>query len=160
LERLGFAEFLDANPALAESEFAARLLLFVGARTGMKPRDPMSLALGDVKPCEFLERPALPEPVRALLASPAPRAKIDTPEIAWLTALRRWCRRHACIGLASLICRPGRVTSPLTHFEIYFDLGDADLRVRRMALDVDPGWVPWLGRVIHFEYLEGHELRG
>jgi hypothetical protein len=24
--------------------------------------------------------------------------------------------------------------------------------VRRVALDVDPGWVPWMGRVVQFRY--------
>jgi hypothetical protein len=160
LEQLGFAEFLEAHPALAESDFAARLLLFVGARTGMMPDDPMALVLGELQRFEFRERFALPEAAQALLASPAPRAQIDTPQAAWLTALRRWCRRRARIGLATLVCRPGRIAASLTHLEIYFNLADADLRVRRVALDVDPGWVPWLGRVVHFEYLESHELRG
>lgn len=157
LERLGFTEFLEAHPALLESHFPARLLLFIGARTGMKPYDSMSLALGDAEPFEFEELRGLPEPARALLASPIPHARIDTPQIAWLTILRRWCRRYARIGLASLVCRPGRVAASLTHLEICFDLAEADLRLRRMALDVDPGWVPWLGRVVRFHYLEAHE---
>lgn len=157
LERLGFPEFLEENPSLLESHFPARLLRFIGGRTGMKAHDPMSLALGDVEPFEFDELRGLPEPARALLAWPLPRVRIDTPQIAWLTALRRWCRRHARIGLASLVRRPGRVAASLTHLDICFDLAAADLRVRRAALDVDPGWVPWLGRVVCFQYLEHHE---
>jgi hypothetical protein len=157
LEQLGFAEFLEEHPSLLESHFPARLLLFIGARTGMKPHDPMSLALGDAEPFEFEELRGLPESARALLVSPLPRVQIDTPQIAWLTTLRRWCRRHARIGLASLVRRPGRVSASLTHLDICFDLAAADLRVRRAALDVDPGWVPWLGRVVCFQYLEHHE---
>ena len=157
LERLGFAEFLEMHPLLLESRFPARLLLLIGARIGMKPHDAMSLALGDTEPFEFEELRGLPEPARALLASPPPRVRIDTPQIAWLTTLRRWCRRHARIGLASLVCRPGRVASSFTHLDICFDLAAADLRVRRAALDVDPGWVPWLGRVVRFQYLEHND---
>jgi len=157
LERLGFAEFLERHPALSESRFPARLLLFIGARLGMKPHDPMSLALGEAEPFGFEELGALPEPARTLLVRPVPRARIDTPQSAWLTALRRWCRRRARIGLASLVCRPGRVATSLTHLEICFDLAEADLRLRKLALDVDPGWVPWLGRVVRFHYLEPHE---
>jgi hypothetical protein len=157
LERLGFAEFLEMHASLLESNFPERLLRFIGARTGMKPHDPMSLALGDAEPFEFEELCELPEIARALLAEPRPRARIDTPHIAWLTALRRWCRRRARIGLASLVRRPGRVAMSLTHLDIFFDLAEADLRLRRMALDVDPGWVPWLGRVVRFHYLDAHE---
>jgi hypothetical protein len=27
-----------------------------------------------------------------------------------------------------------------------------DIEVRRAGLDLDPGWVPWLGRVVTFGY--------
>jgi hypothetical protein len=157
LEQLGFAEFLEMHPSLLELKFPERLLLFIGARTGMKPHDPMSFALGETEPFEFEVLRELPEIARALLAKPPPRARIDTSHIAWLTALRRWCRRRARIGLASLVRRPGRVAISLTHLDIFFNLAEADLRLRRMALDVDPGWVPWLGRVVRFHYLDAHE---
>ena len=159
LERLGFAEFLEMHPSLLESNFPALLLRFIGARTGMKPHDPMWLALGEAEPFQFEELRGMPEPARLLLASPAPRARIDRPQIAWLTALRRWCRRHARVGLISLVRRPGRVATSLTHLDIFFDLAEADLRLRRMALDVDPGWVPWLGRIVRFHYLDHYESR-
>jgi hypothetical protein len=29
-----------------------------------------------------------------------------------------------------------------------------DLDVRRAGLDRDPGWVPWLGRCVRFEFVE------
>ena len=114
----------------------------------------MSLALGEVELDEFGAVPELPAPARALLAVHPPRIRIDTPQLAWLTVVRRWCRRQARIGLASLVCRSGRVKPSLTHLQIGFELAEADLRVRRMALDVDPGWVVWLGRVVSFQYLE------
>jgi hypothetical protein len=157
LERLGFPGFLEANRVLAESDFARRLLLFVGARVGMKREDPMARALGQVESIEFAAVPELPATARALLAFHPPRARIDTLELAWLTVMRRWSRRQARIGLASLICRSGRVRPSLTHLNIGFDLAEADLRVRRMALDVDPGWVGWLGRVVSFQYLESND---
>jgi hypothetical protein len=27
-----------------------------------------------------------------------------------------------------------------------------DLRIRWAGLDLDPGWLPWLGRVVSFRY--------
>jgi hypothetical protein len=47
-----------------------------------------------------------------------------------------------------------------THVDVCFDLSQIDLRLRRLALDVDPGWVPWLGRVMQVIYLDSHEQRG
>jgi hypothetical protein len=71
---------------------------------------------------------------------------------AWLVALRRWLRRRARIGLADLVLRPATLALTPTHADLHFDLAHADLRVRRAGLDIDPGWVPWLGRVITIHY--------
>jgi hypothetical protein len=71
---------------------------------------------------------------------------------AWLVALRRWLRRYARIGLADLVLRPARLTATPTHLDVDFELGTEDLRVRRAGLDLDPGWVPWFGRVTAFHY--------
>jgi hypothetical protein len=74
---------------------------------------------------------------------------------AWTVAARRWCRRGARMGMRTLVRRPGRVLATRTHVDVVFDHADADVRVRRAGLDLDPGWVPWLGRVVQFHYLYG-----
>jgi hypothetical protein len=33
-----------------------------------------------------------------------------------------------------------------------------DMTVRRAGLDLDPGWVPWLGRVVQFHYLDSLDV--
>jgi hypothetical protein len=71
---------------------------------------------------------------------------------AWLAACRRLARRRARIGLASLVMRPARLALTETHADVFFAASAADLRVRRAGLDIDPGWVPWLGRVVSFHY--------
>ncbi len=71
---------------------------------------------------------------------------------AWLTACRRWLRRYARIGVASLVARPARLSLTPTHADAFFALSDANLAVRRSGLDLDPGWVPWFGRVMSFHY--------
>jgi hypothetical protein len=70
----------------------------------------------------------------------------------WLTRSRHWLRRHARIGLASLVLRPGRIACTPTHIDLFFPLDAADLRVRRLGLDSDPGWLPWLGRVVQLHF--------
>jgi hypothetical protein len=74
----------------------------------------------------------------------------------WLHAARCWLRRVGGIGLASLVCRPGHLVLTSTHVDVHFGLNDADLRVRRLGLDCDPGWLPWFGRVVNFHY--GNDL--
>ncbi len=155
LARLDMAGFLHANPPFTDSAFAARLLVFVGQRLGLRRDDPMALAIEPVDDCEpdpdeFL----LPARLSGILATPAPRTPARTALEVWLVGLRRWCRRVARLGLHSLIRRPGRVLSSRTHLEVCFNLAHGDLRVRRAGLDIDPGWVPWLGRVVLFHYEE------
>jgi hypothetical protein len=79
---------------------------------------------------------------------------------SWLTAARRWCRLYARLGLHDLVCRPGRVSATRTHIDVIFDHRHADIRVRKAGLDLDPGWIPWLGRVVSFHYLYGEDLDG
>lgn len=74
---------------------------------------------------------------------------------AWEIAVRRWLRRSASIGLASLVSRRAYLTFTSTHVDLFFDLEQGDIRIRRAGLDLDPGWVPWLGRVVSFHYLPG-----
>ena len=62
--------------------------------------------------------------------------------------LRRYCR----MSLRTLLTRPGRVVLTPTHWDVIFDLNQTDLRLRRVALDSDPGWVVWLGKVVQFHF--------
>jgi hypothetical protein len=71
---------------------------------------------------------------------------------SWLTRSRRHLRRHVHIGLASLVVRQARVAITPTHADVFFRLNTADVRVRKAGLDIDPGWVPWFGRVVTFHY--------
>jgi hypothetical protein len=57
------------------------------------------------------------------------------------------------MGLAAVVSRPGRVAVTRTHVDVLFGHQQADPRVRRAGLDLDPGWLPWFGRVVQFHYL-------
>jgi hypothetical protein len=132
LQRLGFAKFLAARPELLESGFPWRLLWYAATRVGLTPEDPLS---------------------RAIETEPMDHADLR----AWLTALRRWSRRELRMGLVALIRRSGRVTVSRTHIDVVFKIPQIDLRLRRQAVDVDPGWVPWLGHVLRFHYVKQDE---
>jgi hypothetical protein len=87
--------------------------------------------------------------VRRIGAFPA---SVDPAAAALLLGAHRWCRRHCGFGLKGLLRRPAFVTFTPTHLDVYFRPGEADVRIRRAALDVNPGWLPWLGRVVAFHY--------
>ena len=72
----------------------------------------------------------------------------------WIAALRRWLHQNAQLDLATLVQRGGWIALTPLHIDVFFRLADADLRVRRLGLDVDPGWLPWLGRVVTYHYGE------
>ena len=48
--------------------------------------------------------------------------------------------------------RPGLVTGGPGWLEVQLPLSSVDLAIRRAGLDLDPGWVPWLGTVIRYRY--------
>jgi hypothetical protein len=48
--------------------------------------------------------------------------------------------------MATMVLAPGTI-------EVSFSLDDVDLRVRRAGLDLDPGFVWWLGSVVRFRYV-------
>ena len=68
---------------------------------------------------------------------------------------RRWLQRAGRIGLVRLVRRPARVSLTATHVDVRFPLSACELRVRRLGLDLDPGWLPGFGRVVGFHYGEG-----
>jgi hypothetical protein len=114
-----------------------------------------------------LWRGRVPEGVRSL-AGDGPLRRSAAPQSedlrvlleSWLVAARRWCRRFARIGIRELVCRAGRVSQTRTHVDVLFEHGQADVRVRKAGLDINPGWVAWLGRVLTFYYLYGEQGNG
>ena len=105
------------------------------------------------------------EPTAALGFVPQPNLR-DTPAplaeslAAWagevLTALQQRMdpdagNAHAL--LQSVIRRRGLIRAEPGWVEIELAADSVDLAVRRAGLDLDPGWVPWLGMVMRYAYL-------
>jgi hypothetical protein len=179
LERLGMAEFLADHPVLLDAGLPSRVLLRVAGRVGMAEGDPARRCLVDgvhapepgadlsfAAPAEWSRgiaragetrvegRTTFDAGGRLPLAFRAGRGTgdVEVAVEAWVTALRRWCRRRARLGLADVALRPGRMAATRTHLDVTLPMGAADVRVRAAGMDLDPGWVPWLGRVIAFHY--------
>jgi hypothetical protein len=50
--------------------------------------------------------------------------------------------------------QPGLLRATASHLDLYLHGTTIDIRIRRVGLDLDPAWVPWLGRVVRFHYLQ------
>jgi hypothetical protein len=138
MQRAGLPDWLQSRPEMAQWDFPALILCAIARRLRAPEDDPVLVALS----CSAQDIPA----------------EVDAEVRIWIPILRRWCRCVARIGLHSLICRPGRIRFTETHIDVAFRAADADIRVRKAGLDIDPGWTPWLGRVVHFHYLSRDEF--
>lgn len=73
---------------------------------------------------------------------------------SYMFAIKRYLRRHVHSGLKQVVEKRGHVAVTRTHLDISFPIQAVDIECRKAGLDIDPGWVPWLGRVVLFHYLE------
>jgi hypothetical protein len=145
LEALGFSAWLDKQPPAVAAHFGRALLARLAARLRMPADDPHA--------------PLLHLDDEAQLALAAARCDdgLTVAEAAWQwrCILARALRQHARLGIARLVLRPAGLSITPTHVDIVMPLAEADLAVRRVGLDRDPGWVAWLGWIVAFHYVEG-----
>jgi hypothetical protein len=70
----------------------------------------------------------------------------------------RYLYRYARLSLRQVINRNGKFASTKTHLDILFDAKQVDIQIRRSGLDIDPGWVAWIARVVQFHYDDGDRV--
>ncbi|MER6781477.1 MULTISPECIES: hypothetical protein [unclassified Streptomyces] len=143
--------------ALAEPALAARPLSWVlhaaaRALCGLAPEDPAALALAGLGP----DRAATL--LRAPAATPREQDSVDALAADWAraTASRLGEERYADDPFGAVLAvarRPGRITAETGWIEAVFASADTDLAVRRAGLDLDPGWLGWLGAVVRYRYV-------
>lgn len=51
-----------------------------------------------------------------------------------------------------MVKRPGEFTATRTHLEITMPQNSLEASIRKAGFDLNPGWLPWLGRVVTFHY--------
>jgi len=166
LQRLGMAGLLACNERLVELDLPRQLLWSLAMRFGMAESDPLRQLFAGFEPSFDVVIAPFYAPVgwrRLVTSSGRPLNAPDGFENEDAIALHQllktlqllvalYLRRHCRHSLRTLIKRPGRVVVSATHWDAIFDLNQIDLRLRRIALDNDPGWVTWLGRVVQFHY--------
>lgn len=129
LEQMRLGTWLAARPDLAAAGFGRALLRHIAQRDRVGDDDSV-FAL-------------LPEPI-----FPFDPALLD----AWRIGLDRWLRRHTRRRLSDLVHRPGWLAASEATLLVRFRLDQADIALRLRALDVDPGWVDWLGLEVTYAY--------
>ena len=129
-------------PLLAHSGLTRHLTILADEARAVLPWQILRLALRHA-------RVPANDPLHHTLESVPP---VVDPIGRWLLAAHRQAVHLTGLTLRQLITRPALVTLSPTHIDVLFRPADADIRIRSAGLDFDPGWVPWLGRVIAFHY--------
>jgi hypothetical protein len=158
LRNLGIAEFLRDHPRLLNVNFPWILLRTLANHIGIGEDDPV-LSFAPVIPDADLRHKCvvkMPEAWRRLV----PDALLDQPierdasfiARAWVVAVRRWLWRYGELRIADVTRKLGQVAYIRPQVDITLLLHEVDVRVRRLGLDLDLGWVPWLGLIVRFHY--------
>lgn len=164
LRRLGIAAALESCPALREADFVAHLLRRIAENAGVAPGDAILLCIR-TEPAEFRLPPeSLSIAVWPANLSPPGHSNFDGEYLlrAWALAVRRWCWRTGRTTVREILHRPGLVWLTRSDLDVTMPLGQIDIRIRRIGLDIDPGWVPWFcrfGKVVRFHY-RSHNREG
>ncbi len=153
------------DDVLDDPVLAARPLRWVLQAVGVRlvpsdPEDPAVRALAGLGPTD-------PSPRRGTApVDAAEQERLDEISARWASATRRRLEPDRDTGDARsptsaaqdteavhrIATRDARVVGEQGCLDIHLDLDDVDLTVRRAGLDLDPGWVPWLGTVMRFRY--------
>jgi hypothetical protein len=157
---LSIDEVLRENPLLAEINFPLRVLRSIAQRMAIDREHPLLRALPDTPQTIDLQVDNFCAPgvwqtlvkpgvnIAAMLHNPG----VQQLETAVQLLMSRYLYRYARMSLRRLILRPGELAITPTHLDFVFDIDCLDIRIRKSGLDIDPGWVSWLGLVVQFHY--------
>jgi hypothetical protein len=88
----------------------------------------------------------------------AVRSRLGPEGAFWAERLRGHVRAtlEEMLGepLAPLLARAGRLVLSQTHIDLYMGFDQISVAARRVGLDANPGWVPDLGYIILFHFVE------
>jgi hypothetical protein len=158
---IGISEACAAG--LVIPNFAVRVLQSLLAQSAMAGDDPVALWLHSSIPA-----PRMPFDAMSFEASWWPNNMLPSPHIStlqafirvWSVAVRRWCWRHAGVSVKEIVLRDGMFFVNRTDLDVSLSIDAADVRIRKVGMDLDPGWLPWFGRVVRFHYLFRGEFNG
>lgn len=162
LRRIGIAEAFSADLGRVDPQFAARLMQRFAMQAGVDPDDPIRLWVDSLVTTAADDSPLSceaawwPSNVRVSRTT----TDIDYLVRLWCLAARRWCWSTGKLTLRGIVSRGGVFSVNRIDLDVSMPLDEADVRVRRLGLDLDLGWLPWFGRVVRFHYPRRGELNG
>jgi len=158
LDELAIQEFLHAYPVLADINFP-RLVLTALAQFLRLAEDDPHLGIAPYSNPESLQNTIafdMPEAWLRLLGRRSANRSVEMTIRSlvriWVIAVRRWLWRHGRLRLSEVSSRRGQVFYSRPQVDVKLRLQDVDIRIRCLGLDLDPGWVPWLGLIVRFHY--------
>ncbi len=162
LRHAGIVAALDSCPDLAEAGLAAHILKRLAVDAGVDSRDPILLCLRPLQEKFIVTAEVLADLPQRLKAWPvgfavSSRAGFDSQYFlrVWALAVTRWCWRTGRLTVGEIVQRKGRIWQTRSDLDVTLPLAGVDIRIRRIGLDIDPGWLPWFGefgRVVRFHY--------
>ncbi len=88
-------------------------------------------------------------------ASSEEQASIEQYSTQIISALLQrlsWTNLSITTVMPYLCCRPATIDVESGWVELAFNLSSVDTDIRRAGLDLDPGYVPWIGKVVKIRY--------
>jgi hypothetical protein len=83
----------------------------------------------------------------------------STPEMVQIEAIMSARYDNETVWSEALVSVPAKVSATASHVDVYYAFQSVRLPIRLAGLDVNPGWISWLGRVITLHYVDSPALR-
>ena len=147
--RMGLAERILQDRRLCERNPRWCMHQLAMALVAVPPADPAALAFAGLLPNSE------PPCKHQLPPTEAELAAIGELHGELLQALHKLLERpgNPKRTLLDFVCRrPAEIIADPGWLEVRFSLDDVRTEIRAAGLDLDPGWIPWLGIVIRFVY--------
>jgi hypothetical protein len=147
VEELKLVDEILAHPALGVRPFRWVMHRLALALVPVKENDPAALAFAGLPPDTELplDREPPGETETGAIDSLAARS------VEHLGALIEWWGDPA--GLIEFVCRrSAEIVADPGWIDVRFSLDEVTTEIRRVGLDLNPGYVPWLGVVVRFVY--------
>ena len=147
VESSGGIELLLSEPSLAEISLPEVLHRLALNLYPLSPHDPAALAFAGMMPQQ-----ALPYDLECELSENQTNILEAATTLVISSLAERLPRWHQASLMQRVVERDAMIVADSGWFEIHFRLIDVSVDIRRVALDLDPGFIPWLGVVIKYVY--------
>jgi hypothetical protein len=155
LQRIGISQAIEAGLTWSIPNFVPRVVKRLATHAGIGAEDPIVTWLQSLDAEMTDEGELLIDPSwwpRNLSPSRS-NGTADRLVRAWYLGVRRWCWHWGKVSAREIVSRSGVFSVNRTDLNVSLSIDDADVRIRKAGLDLDPGWLPWFGRVVRFHYV-------